>query len=380
MIFKGLRCVIPTSIRGSIKQKLHQAHTGIESTLRRARDTVYWPGMNKDKKKDYIEQCSICNSYCMKQPKHPLISHDIPEQPGLKIGVHIFTLGNTDYLCIVDYFADLFEVEKLTHKKDAPSDINVLKKYFASHGIPVKLQSDNGPPFSSHAFEQFAALYQFDHVTSSPYHAQSNGKVEYAIKTAKNLIKKSKAQKEDYYLSLLSWRKTPTEGLDSSQAQRHYSRRTRTRTTASKLLRPKVVRNTLQRKKKRKEKQQYYYNKGAQTLPTLHEGQTVRIQPTNTKEKWEKAKVISKVRERSYKVQTEDGHEFQRNRKYLRLSKESLIERSELCFEQLQTAATDDASQPDSSRQNTPNETPDPPVLRRSQRIVKHKTGCHCCD
>jgi len=42
---------------------------------------------------------------------------------------------------------------------------------------------------------------------------------ENAVKAVKNFIKKAKESGIDYYLSLLSWRNTPTEGLSTSPAQ-----------------------------------------------------------------------------------------------------------------------------------------------------------------
>ena len=41
LIFKGQCCVILLSLRARIKGKLHGAHVGIQSYLRRARETVY---------------------------------------------------------------------------------------------------------------------------------------------------------------------------------------------------------------------------------------------------------------------------------------------------------------------------------------------------
>ena len=72
--------------------------------------------------------------------------------------------------------------------------------------------SDNGPPFNSCEFQQFATNYDVEHVTSSPCYPQSNGKVENAIETAKSLLKKSKAARSDIYLALLEWRNTPSKG------------------------------------------------------------------------------------------------------------------------------------------------------------------------
>ena len=79
------------------------------------------------------------------------------------------------------------------------------------HGIPNLFQSDSGPPFDSQEFRDFAAAYEFELVTSSPNYPQSNDRVEKAVKTAKQLMKKSKQAGTDFYLALLDWRNTPTE-------------------------------------------------------------------------------------------------------------------------------------------------------------------------
>ena len=77
LIFKGERLVVPTSLREEMTEKLHSSHIGIQGCLRRARETLYWPGMNK-KVEDYIAKCSTCNSYQSEQAKEPMISHHIP--------------------------------------------------------------------------------------------------------------------------------------------------------------------------------------------------------------------------------------------------------------------------------------------------------------
>ena len=111
------------------------------------------------------------------------------------------------------------------HAKTASEVVKMLKVHFARHGIPDYVMSDNGPPFQSGTFEDFATEYGFERVTSSPGYAQSNGKVENAVKTAKQLMKKASESKNDLYLALLDWRNTPTETLNSSPAQRLFGRR-----------------------------------------------------------------------------------------------------------------------------------------------------------
>ena len=41
--FRGDRLVVPKTLRTRMLQTLHSSHQGIESTLRRARETIYWP-------------------------------------------------------------------------------------------------------------------------------------------------------------------------------------------------------------------------------------------------------------------------------------------------------------------------------------------------
>ena len=168
-----------------------------------------------------------------------------------------------------------------------------LKQQFAIHGIPNTVFSDNGPQFDSDGFRRFARDWEFSHVTSSPGYAQSNGMVESAVKTVKRLIKKANEANTDPWLAILDHRNTPTEGMNSSPAQRLLSRRTRTLLpTSEKLLKPQLAEGVLEEKKKIKSKQALYYNRNARDLPSLKKGDTVRIQPIKSaKEPWKKATV-----------------------------------------------------------------------------------------
>ena len=94
VIFKGPKCIIPTSLRPKIKEKLHRSHIGIQGCLRRAREVVYWPNMNRELE-DFISKCETCNTFQPAQPKEPFICHDIPQRPWERIGCDIFTFNNS---------------------------------------------------------------------------------------------------------------------------------------------------------------------------------------------------------------------------------------------------------------------------------------------
>ena len=212
--------MIPTSLRPTIRECLPGPHSGIQSCLRRSRETDYWPNMTAEIK-DCIAKCEVCATYQKEQPKEPLICHKNPSRPLETVRSDIFHFQDKDYLGTVDYYSNYFAVDFLKDKT-ASEVIQVLKRHFARHGIPNRLVSDNGPPFNSHEFQHFAESYDTEHFTSSPHYPQSNGKVENSVKTVKTLMKNSKAARSDMYLAFLEWRNTPSEGLASSPAQRMF--------------------------------------------------------------------------------------------------------------------------------------------------------------
>ena len=80
-----------------------------------------------------------------------------------------------------------------------------FKSIFARHGIPDVVRSDNGPQFASECFRKCAREWGFSHVTSSPHFPQSNGEAERAVRTIKDILKKS----SDTYRGLMAYRAVP---------------------------------------------------------------------------------------------------------------------------------------------------------------------------
>ena len=116
--------------------------------------------------------------------------HDVPSRPWAKLGADLSKFEGADYLATTDYFSNFVEVDRLK-KTTSESVIRALKYQFARHGIPDVLITDNGPQFTLEKFRNFVEEWQFQHTTSSPGYPQSNGKAENAVKTVKNLMRKS---------------------------------------------------------------------------------------------------------------------------------------------------------------------------------------------
>ncbi|VDI57758.1 Hypothetical predicted protein [Mytilus galloprovincialis] len=183
-------------MRNEILSQIH-THIGIEGCLKRARECVYWPRMNSELR-DYISKCDVCQSLAMKQPKETLKSHDVPSRPWAKIGTDLFTLSGNDYLITVDYYSSFFEVDRL-YDTSSKTVINKLKQHFARWESLKQLSQTMDRNIRPEQFKQFSKQWDFQHKTSSPGHAQSNGKVENAVKTAKRLMRKAKKSNSDPY-------------------------------------------------------------------------------------------------------------------------------------------------------------------------------------
>jgi len=153
------------------------------------------------------------------QQKEPLIPVEIPMRSWSKLAIDLFVLNGKNYVILVDYYSDYWELTEL-HHTSATEVINYCKEQFSRHGICDILISDNGSKFSSTEFSRFAVEWEFQHSTSSPYHSQSNGKAESAVKIAKRLLTKAFRDGSDPLIAILEWINTPTEGLNSSPVQR----------------------------------------------------------------------------------------------------------------------------------------------------------------
>ena len=60
----------------------------------------------------------------------------------------LFQCKGKDYLAVVDYLTDFFEVAELSNTLTS-AVVNAEKQQFARHGIPIIVHTDGGPQFMS---------------------------------------------------------------------------------------------------------------------------------------------------------------------------------------------------------------------------------------
>ena len=90
--------------------RIHSSHLGVEACLRKARYTVFWPGMNTEVS-DQIKQCSICNEFQAKNQKLQMQSHELPDRPWSRVAADQFRLHGKEYIVLVDFYLDFMEVQ-----------------------------------------------------------------------------------------------------------------------------------------------------------------------------------------------------------------------------------------------------------------------------
>ena len=316
LVFRGEKLVIPASMRGEMLIKLHESHLGMEKCKARARSIMYWPGMGRDIE-ETISRCLTCAKYKPANPREPLIPHEIPQRPWSKLGMDIFTFRGKDYLLVVDYYSKFPEVCHLA-AKTATCVISHLKTCFARHGIPDTVIADN-MPFGSREFTRFADEWGFEVKTSSPHHPASNGQSERSVGTIKQLMRKAAEEGRDIHLAMLEYRNTPISGLEYSPAQLLMSRMLKDKLpTPTTLLFPKLSQEAHRSLSARQERQRKYHDRGTKILPPLQVGDPVRIQQGRI---WSPAVIMEKHEApRSFRVRTNDGQVYRRNRKFLRHS------------------------------------------------------------
>ncbi|XP_026050672.1 uncharacterized protein K02A2.6-like [Astatotilapia calliptera] len=360
LVLRQNQIVIPQSMRKDMLQRIHEGHLGVEKCKRRAREAVYWPGINRDIE-EMIQKCETCLKHHYKQTKEPILAADLPTAPWQKVGTDLFHLDGKDYVLVIDYYSNYPEVAQLS-STSAQSVITHMKGFFARHGIPQCVISDNGPQYDCREFSDFAKQYGFQHITSSPLYPQVNGQAEKGVQIVKRLFKKARDSKTDPYLALLSYRASSLE-CGASPAELLMHRKLRTTLPHISKENDNAHDNKLTDKRmKLKHRQKRNYDKTARRLEPLQERDVVRIAGPDFWDK--KATVLSEVGPRSFAVQTENGQVLRRNRR-------SLLKTQDVKHQDTETGTEQRGANPVEHHSEPPSPSPMSEILRRSTRPKK---------
>ena len=119
----------------------------------------------------------------------------------------LFTLNGNEYLVLVDRLTGFLCCDKL-QRTTTLSIVIKLTNWFNILGWPEKIRTDGGPQFRSE-FNDFCKSFYIYHELSSPYHPESNGLAEAAVKNARTLLKKCELTGQNFQQSLSIFRNMP---------------------------------------------------------------------------------------------------------------------------------------------------------------------------
>lgn len=189
LVYWGHRVVVPQAARKRMLPILHETHQGASAMKSLARTMFWYPGLDKDIE-IVVRMCTVCAQAASMPHAQPPMSWPASNEPWGRI--HVDFAGPMDghiMLIVVDSHSKWIEVVPMRSTSSIRT-IEELRTLFSRFGLPRTLVSDNGPQFVSEAFDEFMRRNGVVHLRSAPYHPQSNGLAERAVRTVKNGLKK----------------------------------------------------------------------------------------------------------------------------------------------------------------------------------------------
>ena len=325
LVVYGARLVIPTDLRRGMLERLHESHQGVERTKRRARLSVYWPGIDKDVA-DTVTACTQCRHRLPSHAREPMWREDDkPTRVFESVSADYFHAGGHTYLVYVDRLSGWPYVTVCPRTASADHLTRQLRMLFAQTGVPSVLRSDGGPQFASSTLRRFLQRWDVRHEMSSPHYPRSNGHAEACVKTVKKLVLAAlvSGRLDDDQLDrgLLELRNTPrADGRSPAQVLFGHPLRSGVPSHHG-AFGPewqKAAAVCDEKAAETQEKAVRYHDASACQLSQLKIGSRVDLQDPTTG-RWDRVGMIVGIgQRRTYLVRTASGRVLWRNRRYLR--------------------------------------------------------------
>ena len=145
LILKVTRIVVPSQKQAEILKLIHEGHLGLTKCKLRAKDTVYWPGLNEQLEKLVLNH-QLCIKYLQSKCKltpNMSLDQEIPAFLWAKLDTDIFHFEGDSYLLLVDYTSRYPIISMLT-SMTAQHVIGHLKLSFLSMGCWMPLYQTMG--------------------------------------------------------------------------------------------------------------------------------------------------------------------------------------------------------------------------------------------
>lgn len=330
----SIRLVIPECLRLQVAANLHAGHQGLDSMLRRARQSVYWPGMEGDLQ-NQRSSCPSCETHAPSQPAEALVITPPPDYPFQQTVVDMFQSEGHMYMAYADRLTGWLEVAHFPNGTESSRIKKQLRRYFTRWGVPEKISMDGGTNLVSEEMNEFYKKWGVKVRISSAHYPQSNGRAEVAVKTAKRIIRDNTGSggsldSDKTTIAILQYLNTPLRDVNKSPAQLASGRQLRDSVPIARQ-HFKVDSHwgqTLRRRERQMaQHQDSVASKGTDRgLNPLPLGTLVRVQ-NQASNLWDRSGVITEIHpNRQYIIRLDgSGRLSLRNRRHLRVSGTPLV-------------------------------------------------------
>ena len=174
LVMRGMRIVVPLSLRERVLELAHEGHQGIVKTKDRLRSKVWWPSMNAMVER-HCKKCLGCQAVTPVTTTPHVKTTTMPTKPWRELAVDLMgPLPTGDNMLVtVDYYGRWIEVDVIRNTSIS-SIIKCLEKHFTRHGIPETLRTDKGSNLVCHEMEEFLDKLGVKHKKTVPLWPRAN--------------------------------------------------------------------------------------------------------------------------------------------------------------------------------------------------------------
>ena len=233
ILLRDNRIVMPTSLRGRAVGLAHEGHQGLTKTKAFIRSKVWFPGIN-DRVDSLIKDCIACQAITRSKLMEPLKMSEMPGEPWTALSADFCgPLPSGDYLFVITDEYSRYPVVEIVRSVSGHTVIPVLDKVLAAYGIPKIIKTDNGSPFNSYQFREYAENTGFAHRKITPRWPRANAQAESFNKPLMKNIKAAeierKSWKQSMYQFLRQYRTTPHSSTGVTPFKLLFGRETNTK-------------------------------------------------------------------------------------------------------------------------------------------------------
>ena len=206
LLLRGERWVMPEKLQKKVVDAAHEGHQGITKTKSFLRSRLWFAGMDAMVER-MIRDCLACQVVTME-----------------KVAVDFYgPLPTGGYLLLVTCKYSRYPLIEIVTSTAAKAVIPHFERIFSEFGYPSEVTADNGPPFRSQEFKEYAARSGFVVRNITLGEPKVNGQAERFMKNIAKTIQTAIVDKKDWRNELLvflhNYRATPHQIMGKYPAE-----------------------------------------------------------------------------------------------------------------------------------------------------------------